>query len=497
MSRGVRKGYYCPHCNSAVDAEDSICLSCNAEKRGAWPVDPYVGRTVGRKYKIIRRITASDEGTVFAATQMHQGTELGHVIVKMLSKKISGDSALAEQFVSEARSARTLTSPHMVRVFDLDFDAGHIPYLVMENVVGDALDDVMLQEEKLEPSRALSIALQVAEAMEEAHRKKILHRNLRPSHIIVRQRASDDFVKIIGFGLARAVPGKTDEGKEIQDDPYLPPEVREGAPHEERSDIWSLGAILYEMLAGQPPEEDRSVQDLVPDLPMAIVETVDAMVQTDPEQRPADMGRVAMLLEQAAHEAGYTTDITGRITLPADEVLERWSSPPPATTRSTEQIDPPPMPPALPSSPPRSRGGHKALIPAVIVLGVLGVIIVLAALSMSLYLALGKKPAPQAPPAPQQDVPAKIPPPPPPSAPETGPASDASAGQDAKEQQDANVARDVLQTDAKPGDSTSDPLEQEEEKPPATDEKKPRKSHSPKKKPAEKQKNTSPWTKLE
>jgi serine/threonine protein kinase len=479
-----RRGYYCPHCHNAVDAEDSICLSCNAERRGAWPLDPYVGRTIGRKYRVTRRLTASDAGVVFSATQVHQDTELGRVIIKMLSQKLSGDRSVIDRFVSEARAARTLSSPHMVRVFDLEYESGHAPYLVMENVEGDTLEEILVQDEQLDPSRALGIALQVAEAMEEAHQKHILHRNLRPSNVVVRQRDRDDFIKLIGFSPAHtpATGGRRTPGG---GDPYVSPEVRTGGEGDERSDVWSLGAILHAMLTGGPPRPDRSVGAAVTDLPLAIVETVDAMLSTDPAGRPADMSRVAMLLEQAAHEAGYTTDITGRITLPQGgppggrSSTPPTSSPPPAP-RSTSR------PPSVPPPPDREPGGRpRPLLVTLMVLAGVGVIVIVAASVAALWLLYrAQAPSPEAPPGVETAAP--------PPAPELG--------GDRPFPPPPLAAEDAAAEPAQRGDAGEDPGVEEPPAEPAGQEPPAPVRPAPpvKKKPreAEPEEEPSPWTKL-
>ncbi len=419
MPDPVAKGHYCPHCGNAVDAEDSICLACNLARRGAWPLDPYVGRTIGRKYRITRRISASETGMVFAATQMHGDTELGAVIIKMLSKQLSGDQAMSGRFVHEAQAARTLTSPHMVRVFDLDFDAGHVPYLVMENVAGEPLDEIMLQEGRMDPGRALSIALQVAEGMEEAHGKSILHRNIRPSNIVVRQRDNDDFVKIIGLSLPRRSEGMPEKSLSSTDDPYVAPELRAGGTYSEKTDIWALGAVLHEMLTGETPTQSVSVRARVVDLPLAIVEIVDSMVETEPADRPTDMTRVSLLIEQAAHEAGYTTDITGRINLSLDSSSPGpRASKPPASHRSSPPAPPASgrpealvAPPALPdtgdvASPLGDRAARQMSIAEILAVVLVVLVLVLGAVALTLWIVLDGRPAePPTTPGPRKTVP--------------------------------------------------------------------------------------------
>lgn len=378
MTPKTRKGYYCPQCNGPVDAEDSICLGCNAERHGAWPVDPYVGRTIGRKYRIDRRLASGASGLVFESTQVHQNTELGNVIVKMLPKQATKDPKISERFMNEARAARTLTNPHVVRIFDLDFDAGHVPYLVQEHVEGESLDEIILQEGRLPPARALAMAIQIAEGMEEAHAKQILHRNLQPGNVIVRERKNEDFVKIIGFGLYQPVT-QTGGLKKTGGERHLAPEQAGGRSEDERTDIYALGLIFYEMLTGQLPEEDgKRLAQLVPDADTNLTDIVEMLLESDPADRPESMKKVMTLLEQAAEELGLNLDITGRFTVPPQA--------------SEQSLAPTSTPPELPHGHAAGRRpGRGRIHPGIVALAVCAGLILLAAVVLGAVRACSKQ----------------------------------------------------------------------------------------------------------
>jgi serine/threonine-protein kinase len=336
-------------------------------------MDPYVGRTIGRKYRIDRRLAASSSGIVFAATQMHQDTELGSVVIKMLPKKAIKDQKIVKRFVDEARAARTLTNPHVVRVFDLDHDTGHVPYLVQEYVEGEPLNEIVVQEGRLRPVRTLAIALQIAEGMEEAHQKQILHRNLQPTNVIIRARLHEDFVKVIGFGMYETLD-RTGGHRTLGAERYLAPEQLEGRGEDERTDIHALGVIVHEMLTGEAPVPGGpGLAELLPEADANLIDVVEMMLEHDPGNRPENMRKVVSLLEQVAQELGLNLDITGRFTLPPD-VDEGAKKP---------QV----VPPELPGETARGKASKERgrFHPAVIALAALAALILLAALLLGAY----------------------------------------------------------------------------------------------------------------
>jgi len=336
-------------------------------------MDPYVGRTIGRKYRIDRRLAASGSGIVFAAMQMHQDMELGSVVIKMLPRKAIKDQKIVKRFIDEARAARTLTNPHVVRVFDLDHDTGHVPYLVQEYVEGDPLNEIIVQEGRLRPVRALAIALQIAEGMEEAHQKKILHRNLQPTNVIIRARLHEDFVKVIGFGMYETLD-RTGGHRTVGAERYLAPEQIEGRGEDERTDIHALGVIVHEMLTGETPVPGGpGMAELLPEADANLIDIVEMMIERDPGNRPGNMKKVVSLLEQVALEHGLNLDITGRFTLPPEMDVE-------AKKQRT-------VPPDLPDEPARGRARTRGsrFHPAVIALAVVAGLILLAALLLGAY----------------------------------------------------------------------------------------------------------------
>lgn len=328
--------HYCPVCKAPVDKVDTVCLNCEASRPPTgWPVDSYVGRVLGQKYRIDRRLSVGGFGMVFLATQVHQGQELGQVIIKMLHTEHAFDPVVTRRFVNEVKAARSIHSSHVVKIFDMDFDRGNVPYMVQEFVEGEGLAEILEQQVSLPVSRSVSIALQVAEGMDEAHGQEIIHRDLKPENIILQRLKRADFVKIIDFGIARlAAPGGNVSTSFVGTPRYMPPEQIKGKKMDGRADIFALGVILFEMIAGHPPisapdsdleyltlnctQEPDRLRDVDPLIPPTLDALVDSMMAKDPEDRPASMHEVVERLSVISHEMGYAMELTGERTISSD-----------------------------------------------------------------------------------------------------------------------------------------------------------------------------------
>lgn len=174
------------------------------------------------------------------------------VAVKILHSQLSLDEAFVKRFRREAQAAANLTHPNIVGIYDWgQFDSTY--FIVMELVEGRSLRDVLRSQGALLPRRAVEIAAEVAAALSVAHRAGLVHRDIKPGNILL---ATDGTVKVTDFGIARAWDDSqelTRTGAVMGTATYFSPEQAQGLPVDERSDIYSLGVVLYEMLTGQPP----------------------------------------------------------------------------------------------------------------------------------------------------------------------------------------------------------------------------------------------------
>ncbi|WP_437297548.1 serine/threonine-protein kinase [Sorangium sp. So ce426] len=235
------------------------------------------GDLVAGKYRLVRRIGEGAMGTVWIATHVALGSE---VAIKLMRPELRSPE-LAEYFVREARAAGRLNHAEVVRIFDLGETAAGDPYLVMELIEGESLRSALAREAAMTPERAIALLLPVAGAMHAVHEKGVVHRDLKPDNVMLVRRGGGRLQpKIVDFGVAKIVSereaSQASASFEVFGTPdYMPPEQVLAVPDiDRRADIWSLCAMLYELLSGRPPFSSRNaldglravLQDAVPSL---------------------------------------------------------------------------------------------------------------------------------------------------------------------------------------------------------------------------------------
>jgi eukaryotic-like serine/threonine-protein kinase len=230
-----------------------------------------------------------------ATVELALDEELGRrVAVKRLFASLAGDDIFQTRFLREARMAAGLSHPNLVAVYDVGEDDG-LPYIVMEYVDGETLAELMAQTGPMQPDRAVDLLLQVCAGLEHAHAAGLVHRDIKPQNLLVRR---DGVAKIADFGIARTLQATqlTQAGTVLGTAAYLAPEQAAGERVTAAADIYSLGAVAYELLSGRPPYTVESLADLAvaqreppapidgvsPELSRAILRALSA----DPEARP-------------------------------------------------------------------------------------------------------------------------------------------------------------------------------------------------------------------
>jgi serine/threonine protein kinase len=253
------------------------------------------------------------------------------VAVKLLADTLADDAALRERFVREGRLAARLAHPNIVTVFDAGEDEGR-PYIVTEYVEGETVAELLRRRGRLPAHEAVDIALQACAGLAHAHEKGLVHRDVKPQNLLVR---ADGTVKIADFGIARALDSSrvTEVGTVLGTAAYLAPEQASGDEVSPAADVYSLGAVVYELLTGRTPFRFESLAELArahtdgaieppgalaPDVPPALEAVVMRSLARDPADRPATG---AELGEELA--AATAAPVSDRLTEPLPEVPRR------------------------------------------------------------------------------------------------------------------------------------------------------------------------------
>lgn len=262
-------------------------------------------------YEIVSELGRGGMGVVYKAFEPALNR---HVAIKELSPSLAHDPQLVERFLREARSMAALSDPHIIQIFYIGTDeATSQPFFAMEYVEGDSLSTLLKRDGKLGVDNALKILHQTAQGLAAAHDRGVIHRDIKPGNLMLSQRGQ---VKIADFGIALTTADiskkLTSTGEFVGTPGYLSPEVCLGKPVDQRSDIFSLGIVLFEMLSGRIPFSDESplglmlevVKSEIPDIQQLNTE-VDAataailarMVAKEPEQRFQSCHDLAAALE--------------------------------------------------------------------------------------------------------------------------------------------------------------------------------------------------------
>ncbi|BDZ48706.1 hypothetical protein GCM10025867_09470 [Frondihabitans sucicola] len=264
---------------------------------------PYSGLTFGGRYELSSRVAIGGMGEVWQATDLVIGRT---VAIKILKDEYLGDPGFLERFRAEARHAALVNHEGIANVFDYGEEEGSA-YLVMELVPGEAMSTVLERDRVLPTDKVLDIVAQTASALQAAHAAGLVHRDIKPGNLLI---TPDGRVKITDFGIARIadqVP-LTATGQVMGTVQYLSPEQASGHPASPSTDIYSLGIVAYEALAGRRPFTGESqvaiamaqINETPPDLPSTIPEPVRKLVYSCIAKKPAERPASASALAQAA-----------------------------------------------------------------------------------------------------------------------------------------------------------------------------------------------------
>jgi serine/threonine protein kinase len=291
------------------------------------------GNLIAGRYRLEQRLAAGGMGAVWRGTD----TRLNRTVaVKLLHSGLSGNDRFRARFHQEAQAVAQLQSPGIVSLYDYGEEhapEGLVSYLIMELVRGQALDNVLRQRGRLSPNETLKIMASAAEALDVAHQAHIIHRDIKPGNLLV---DSDGSVKIVDFGIAAAKGGAglTETGTVMGTLAYASPEQLQGSQLTGATDLYSLGIVAYECLAGRPPfagnEPTAAIAGhltgqpgpLPPDVPNAVAQIVMRCLAKDPRQRFASAAELAQVCKSGGMGGGTTT-----ILAPAPSPFQSGQSP--------------------------------------------------------------------------------------------------------------------------------------------------------------------------
>ncbi len=256
----------CPVCSTEYADDVKFCPNDGQTLRSAAPASDLVGQVVADRYHVIKKLGEGGMGQVYLAEHVKMGRRSA---IKVMNPSMVHDPDAVARFNREASNASRITHPNVCAIYDFGETHDGLIYLAMEFIEGEPLTDLLERDGALPVPRAVGIFTQVADALQAAHDLGIVHRDLKPDNIMLAQRKGGDQVKVVDFGIAKAVGGGGDEagqkvtktGLVVGTPEFMSPEQLSGDKLDGRSDLYSLALVFFRMLAGKLPFEATTVQE--------------------------------------------------------------------------------------------------------------------------------------------------------------------------------------------------------------------------------------------
>ncbi len=312
MMDRLQTGYYCPVCHRTFSNQRDNC------PMDGTPLQPLPGELpqqghaseVNQRYVLLRPLGTGGMGVIYKAHDIWTGSP---VAVKLLKPGLTANDLSVRRFFIEARAVKRLNHPNIVQVLDYGVSQEGYLFIAMELLSGRALGELIDQDGPMDPALALRITRSVAAALEHAHSRGVVHRDLKPDNVMVLDVSGEMVTKVLDFGVAAVLDtghrGSLYKGEVIGTPAYMSPEQAKGKSVDGRSDIYALGILLYECLTGKVPFYDRDpfttmrmhIEAPVPPLgtiqaPYWLTQSLDAligrMLAKDRDERPRDAGLV-------------------------------------------------------------------------------------------------------------------------------------------------------------------------------------------------------------
>jgi tetratricopeptide (TPR) repeat protein/predicted Ser/Thr protein kinase len=356
VGEGSPAAMICPACHTPNPDEAASCSQCSGELSGPGPTlvlpggdatptmaaprsfkewsdrrDPSAvsssailppGLEIGKRYRVIRILGRGGMGTVYQVQDRQLDRQ---VALKLIRSEIGESAAVLERFKREIHLSSQVTHKNVLRVFDLG-EAEGVPYLTMQYIEGDDLATLLKKQKRLPVPRIVAIFRQICEGLGAAHEQGVVHRDLKPQNIML---DPQDHVYLTDFGLAKMLEqsGMTQTGAVIGTPYYMSPEQVKGEQTGPRSDIYSLGIILYEMVTGAVPFTGKSVYEVMiqrvqrpprpareanPDLPGYLEKILDRCLAMDPEARYQSVPEILIDLDSASFHSSVRFELQKR-----------------------------------------------------------------------------------------------------------------------------------------------------------------------------------------
>lgn len=320
----------CPKCQAEYADDDGFCgndgealavveqvIEAREETKEApgqlEETDPLIGTLLDGKHRLERHLGSGGMGIVYAARHEIINKQ---VAIKILNPGPNCDDTLPERFKQEAEAAARIRHPNIVEVSDFGKTRDGLLYMVMEYVEGESLRELISKQSPLSPERVVNLGCQICSGIAVAHKAGIVHRDLKPENVLIEIIDGRETARVLDFGIAKLLDraGLTRAGDVLGTPDYMSPEQASAQPVDHRSDIYSLGIILYEMLSGQVPfsgpkprqvlirhviEQPRPVAALRSDMPEGLARACMRALEKAPDKRQQSAADLAAELSAA------------------------------------------------------------------------------------------------------------------------------------------------------------------------------------------------------